>query len=102
MRNKQTAVPTALRSAIAATLFGLPFFGVGLGTASGLIWLLYRTYAARSWPAVPAQIQTVGLETRGGGRGGPTYLVVCTYEYTVSGQSHTSRRVAFGEMADNL
>ncbi|MEQ8204855.1 MAG: DUF3592 domain-containing protein [Woeseia sp.] len=90
-----------MKGKIGLSLFGLPFFAVGL-------WMLWSISSAfmdywqmQDWLSVDAQLHTAGYRTQQGDDSN-TYEAYATYSYTINGQSYTGSRVAISGGADNI
>ena len=81
-----------IASSVVALLAGAAFFLGGCAVAfGGIIKPLFLIDRARVWVETPAQIQSLGIESHGGRRGGSTLMRI-RYQYEFNGQIHTSTR----------
>ena len=90
-----------MKGKIFATLFALPFFGVG-------VWMLWSVgstindaWQMQRWEQVEARLITAGYETRSG-EDSDTYLAYARYSYTLRGTTYTGDRVTIASGADNI
>ncbi|QDV75994.1 DUF3592 domain-containing protein [Botrimarina mediterranea] len=83
-----------------ATLFALPFAGVGVFMAWSLASILWLSWSAASWVEVPATITSVELQRTGDKKN--SLRVVADYRYEYAGQAYESDRVGLSTMADNF
>ncbi len=88
--------------AVFLMVFGSIFLAVG--AVMGVISLrtLREAEAMKRWTQTPAQILSCELERNRGSKGGYTYRIQATYQYTVGGASYTSDRVWLGSGSDNI
>ena len=84
------------------TVFGLPFFAVGVF----MIGLIVRTFneaqEMRSWPIVPATVLATDLESHRDSDGDVTRRVTARYRYEVAGHTYECERVGLHGGSDNL
>jgi Protein of unknown function (DUF3592) len=83
------------------SLFGLPFFAVGIF----LTWLYFSGFASwwksRTWIEVPCWIESTELKVSRGDDS-DTYQALATYRYEYKGRTWHGDRVAFESGADNI
>lgn len=84
------------------TVFGLPFFAVGVFMIGLIVRTLQEARAMRAWPTTPATVLATDLETHRDSDGDVTRRVTARYRYQVAGQSYESTRVGLHSGSDNL
>ncbi len=83
-------------------LFGLPFFGVGIGfLLFSVIPSLYEAQQMAAWPSVEGRLNSAQL-TSNSSDGSTTYGVEADYSYRVNGTDYRSGRVAINSGNDNI
>jgi hypothetical protein len=83
-------------------LFGLPFFGVGIGfLLFSVLPTLYDGWRMASWPSSMATLSQAQL-TRSTSDGSTTYGVAARYRYQVAGRDYQGERVAINSGSDNI
>ena len=88
-------------------IFGFLFFGIGAGFAVWSIRTLREAADMRAWDETPARIQNCELIRHKGSKGGATYKVSATYNYSYGGgdgaepREHTSNRVYLEDVGDS-
>ncbi|MBI3854419.1 MAG: DUF3592 domain-containing protein [Planctomycetes bacterium] len=75
--------------------FGGVFILFGLGFSAVFLWPVVRIIEAQNWRETPCTILDSGVQSHGGGKGGPTYSIEVRYEYLVDDQRHVSTRYKF-------
>jgi hypothetical protein len=90
-----------MKGKIFATLFALPFFGVGIWMAWSAGSTLHDASRMQQWNRVEARLITAGYETRSGDES-DTYLAYASYTYTFRGGTYTGDRVTIASGADNI
>ena len=84
------------------TVFGLPFFAVGV-VMFGLVGrTLNQAKRMESWTAVPATILAAELESHRDSDGDVTHRVSARYRYVVAGQAYEGERVGLHSGSDNI
>ena len=90
-----------MKGRVFLTLFGLPFFGVG-------VWMLWSigsgftdAWHMQSWQPTQARLIRAGYDTHSGDDSN-TYEAYAVYAYRIGGQEFTNDRVAIGGGADNI
>jgi hypothetical protein len=90
-----------MKGKIVATLFGLPFFAVG-------VWMLWSISSAfvdawqmGTWVQVDAKLTRGGYEAHSGDDS-DTYEAYAEYSYSYGGERFTGTRVSIGNGADNI
>ncbi|MGB5491723.1 MAG: DUF3592 domain-containing protein [Woeseiaceae bacterium] len=90
-----------MKGKIVATLFGLPFFAVG-------VWMLWSissdvldAWQMRAWVQVDARLYRGGYETHSGDDS-DSYEAYAEYTYSYAGERYRGNRVSLGKGADNI
>lgn len=101
--NSRSSKKGSLGSRIFITLFGIPFFGVGVF----MLWLtgnlLYDGASMKKWDAVQTYLSSANLQSNHSSDNGTTYKVQAKYQYQYQGQWYMGDRTSIsGEMSDNL
>ncbi|MCL1856675.1 MAG: DUF3592 domain-containing protein [Kiritimatiellaeota bacterium] len=91
-----------LANGVAGVVFGLMFFGVGVGMGGWSLYTLLEARAMERWEEVPAQIVACALESHTGDKGSAAYAVTATYRYTVGDVDYEGRRVGLMGGSDNI
>lgn len=83
-------------------IFGLPFFGVGVGfLVLSVIPSTYEYFSMQSWPSVQGTLLHAELESHTSD-GSTSYEALARYSYVVAGQQYRNDRVAIQSGADNI
>ncbi|MGB5336666.1 MAG: DUF3592 domain-containing protein, partial [Woeseiaceae bacterium] len=90
-----------MKGKIIATLFGLPFFAVGVWMLWDITGTLYDASQMRSWVPVDATLSQGGYETRSGDDS-DTYEAYAVYSYSYDGALYTGSRVSLSDGGDNI
>jgi Protein of unknown function (DUF3592) len=90
-----------MKGKIGLSLFGLPFFAVGLWMLWSIGSAVLDARAMQSWQAVSAQLIAAGYRTNRGDDSN-TYEAYASYTYTVNGASYTGQRVGISSGSDNI
>jgi hypothetical protein len=90
-----------MKGKIFATLFALPFFGVGVWMLWSAGATIYDASRMQQWARLEARLITAGYETRSGDDS-DTYLAYARYTYTFNGDIYTGDRVTIASGADNI
>lgn len=101
------AQPTTIGGKVVATLFLLAFGIVmsAVGIFGGLAQLHEQARnwtAARSYVAVPAQVESAYLDTQRSRKGGMSYRAKAEFSYEFQGRRYASNRVGFSDLSDNI
>ena len=90
-----------MKGRIVATLFALPFAGVGVWMLWAVSSTLYDAWQMQDWVQVEARLISGGYETHSGDDS-DTYEAYAEYRYEFQGQSHAGNRVGIAAGADNI
>lgn len=90
-----------MKGRLAATLFGLPFLGIGLWMLWSIGSVLADVVAMRDRLPVEARLLEAGYHTRQGDDS-TTYEAFARYAYEFEGRRYEGRRVAISGGADNI
>ena len=90
-----------MKGKIFATLFALPFFGVGVWMGWDIGNAVYDTVRMNGWVQVEAQLHRGGY-TSHTGDDSDTYEAYAQYTYVIDGRAYTSDRVSVSGGADNI
>lgn len=90
-----------MKGRIIATLFALPFFGVGVWMLWSLSATFYDAYQMRSWVPVEAEVLSAGYRTNSGSDN-DTYQAYVEYRYSYGGAYLIGDRVGIGSGSDNI
>ena len=95
------AKPT-VRGSLGGIVFAALFFAIGMGfLVIGVIPNLLDWTRMQGWVAVPAQIQSVKLDSQRGSDS-TTYRVISRYQYTFDHRDYTGERVGISGGSDNI
>ncbi len=84
------------------TVFGLPFFAVGVFMIALIVRTFNEARDMRTWPVVPATVLATDLESHRDSDGDVTQRVTARYRYEVAGQVYEGTRVGLHGGSDNL
>ena len=90
-----------MKGKIVASLFALPFLGVGVWMLWSISSGFYDAWRMQSWVPVEARILRAGYETHSG-EDSDTYEAYAVYNYDYLGGSYTGDRVAISKGGDNI
>ncbi|WP_197493166.1 DUF3592 domain-containing protein [Woeseia oceani] len=90
-----------MKGKIGLSLFGLPFFAVGLWMSWSISAAFLDYWQMQDWQSADAQLHTAGYRTHQGDDS-RSYEAYATYSYTINGQSYNGSRVAISGGADNI
>ncbi|MEJ2128099.1 MAG: DUF3592 domain-containing protein [Woeseiaceae bacterium] len=90
-----------MKGKILATLFALPFLGVGIWMGWSIGNAIYDTVRMSDWVRVEARLTRAGYETHSGDDS-DTYEAYAEYTYLVEGRAYTGDRVSVSSGADNI
>ena len=90
-----------MKGKILATLFALPFAGVGTWMLWSVSSTLYDSWRMGDWVQVEATLMSGGYETHSGDDS-YTYEAYAEYHYTYQGRRFTADRVGISSGADNI
>lgn len=89
-----------MKGRIIGTLFGLPFFAVGVWMLWSISSGFYDAWRMTGWQPVQAQLLSAGYETHSGDS--TTYSAYARYTYRHYGQTYTGERVSLSSGGDNI
>lgn len=89
-----------MKGRIIGTLFGLPFFAVGVWMLWSISLGFYDAWRMSGWQPVQAQLLSAGFETHSGDS--TTYKAYARYTYTHYGQTYSGERVSLSSGGDNI
>ena len=90
-----------MKGKIVATLFGLPFFAVGVWMFWSIGSGLLDVWEMRAWVQVDARLTRAGYETHTGDDS-DSYEAYGEYSYSYGGERFTGTRVTISSGADNI
>ena len=90
-----------MKGRIFATLFALPFFGIGVWMLWSVSNVFYDVWDMQDWQPVEARLLSAGYNTHSGDDSN-TYEAHASYTYTLFAQSFTGDRVSISSGADNI
>ncbi len=90
-----------MKGKIGLSLFGLPFFAVGVWMSWSIGSTFLDAQQMRDWQATPAQLQSAGYNTSRGDDS-DTYEAYASYTYTFAGQTYSAKRVGINGGTDNI
>jgi hypothetical protein len=90
-----------MKGKILASLFALPFAGVGVWMLWSVSSTISDAWQMRDWVQVEARLTSGGYETRSGDDS-DTYEAYAEYRYNFLGRSFTADRVGIAAGADNI
>ena len=90
-----------MKGKIFASLFALPFLGVGVWMLWEIGTAVYDTARMSDWVQVEATLTAAGYETHSGDDS-DTYEAYAQYTYTFQGQRYYGDRVSLAGGADNI
>ena len=90
-----------MKGKIFTTLFGLPFFGVGVWMLWSVGNTIHDAWQMQHWAQVEARLISAGYETRSGDDS-DTYKAYARYTYSYNGGVYTGNRVTISGGADNI
>ena len=90
-----------MKGRIFATLFALPFFGIGAWMLVSIGSMFHDAWRMQGWEPVAAQLIAAGYETHSGDDS-DTYEAYARYSYRYRGQLHEGDRVGLASGADNI
>ncbi len=90
-----------MKGRILATLFALPFAGVGVWMLWSIGSTLHEAWQMRDWVQVEATLQAGGYDTRSG-NDSDTYEAYADYRYDFQLQRYSGDRVGIASGADNI
>lgn len=100
-KNQQAGVEKEELPTGCLRIFGLPFFVIGLGL---LLWgfsMIKVWHDSAQWPKAQAHIRSAEIKTYRGSKGGSTYNVVATYEYTYDSNKYIGTKVTIEDGASS-
>lgn len=90
-----------MKGKVVATLFGLPFFAVGVWMLWSISSTFYDVWRMQSWAQIEANLVRGGYETHSGSDS-DTYKAYAQYTYSYGGQRFTGERVSLSASGDNI
>ncbi|MGI9237806.1 MAG: DUF3592 domain-containing protein [Woeseiaceae bacterium] len=90
-----------MKGKIVATLFGLPFFAVGVWMLWSISNTFFDAWQMQDWVQVEARLSRAGFETNSGDDA-DTYEAYAEYTYSFEGVRHTGKRVSLSSGGDNI
>lgn len=90
-----------MKGRIVATLFGLPFFAVGVFMLWSIGSTFYDTLRMQSWAQIEARLVRGGYATHSGSDA-DTYVAYAEYTYSYGGERFKGNRVSLSSSGDNL
>ncbi|MBT8098320.1 MAG: DUF3592 domain-containing protein, partial [Gammaproteobacteria bacterium] len=90
-----------MKGKLLATLFALPFFGVGVWMLWSISSTLYDAQQMQDWVPVQAELLSAGYETSSGDDA-DTYRAYADYRYVYDGVRYTGSRVSISRGGDNI
>ena len=90
-----------MKGKIVATLFGMPFFAVGVWMLWSISSGLIDAWEMRAWVQVDARLTRAGYETHAGDDS-DSHEAYAEYSYSFGGERFTGTRVTIASGADNI
>jgi len=91
------------RRNVLVVLFGLPFFGFGVGFGCFVVWPELALWLdAKSWQHTEGELLSYRLNTTESSEGGTTYSISARFRFEVSGHTYESSRYGVHSGNDNI